>query len=256
MAFKTVLLIGATGHLGSAILPALQAAGFQVTVLTRASSKGKLPADVKSVSIADDFPQAELERAFAGQDVVVNAGSGAAVTDQKRIIDAAVAAGVRRYLPSEFGSDTSDPKVAALAPVWVEKEHVTDYLKTKEGAGAGKLTWTAVATGPFLDLVLAMGFAHFDFKNHKALLLDDGRHAFPASSLAQVGRGVAKVLQYEGDETVNKYVLINGFDTSQAEILAEFEKQTGAKWEIERRSKQDFLDEHKGAVGMAQQGVH
>jgi len=51
------------------------------------------------------------------------------------LIDAAKAAGVKRFVPSEFGSDTTNPKVLEILGLLAEKKQAVDYLKTKEGDG-------------------------------------------------------------------------------------------------------------------------
>ena len=67
------------------------------------------------------------------------------------MIDAAVSAGVKRFIPSEFGSNTLNTKVVELfSPALDMKVDVLKYLKEQEGRG---LSWTGIATGPFFDWV-------------------------------------------------------------------------------------------------------
>jgi len=66
------------------------------------------------------------------------------------LIDAAKAAGVKRFVPSEFGSDTTNPKVLEILGLLAEKKQAVDYLKTKEGDG---FEWTSLITGALLDWV-------------------------------------------------------------------------------------------------------
>ena len=49
-----------------------------------------------------------LKAAFQGQDAVISLVGGTALGDQNKLIDAAIAAGVKRFLPSEYGSDTTN----------------------------------------------------------------------------------------------------------------------------------------------------
>jgi hypothetical protein len=69
---------------------------------------------------------------------------------QKPLIDAAVEAGVKRFVPSEFGSNTLEPN--ALRYLDHSKLHAeaVEHLKSKEGQGNG-FSWTAIACGPFFD---------------------------------------------------------------------------------------------------------
>jgi hypothetical protein len=55
---------------------------------------------------------------------------------QNKIIDAAVKAGVKRFVPSEFGSDTLNSKAKEILPQdFAGKKGAVDYLKTKEKDG-------------------------------------------------------------------------------------------------------------------------
>ena len=66
----------------------------------------------------------------------------------KSLIDACVKAGVKRFIPGEFGSN-SVPETARIAVPWFEnKLNIVSHLKSKEGDG---LTWTSVICGAFFD---------------------------------------------------------------------------------------------------------
>jgi len=69
---------------------------------------------------------------------------------QIALIDAAKVAGVKRFVPSEFGSDTTNPKVLETVALLTGKKKVVDYLKTKEGDG---FEWTSLINGALLDSV-------------------------------------------------------------------------------------------------------
>jgi uncharacterized protein YbjT (DUF2867 family) len=105
MSFKSIIQIGATGSLGGPILNALVNAGkFEVSVLARPSSKTVYPAGVK-VFRADLSDHRALVEAFRGKDVVlVSTGDfHNAENIAVPLIDAAIEAGVRRFVPSGWG---------------------------------------------------------------------------------------------------------------------------------------------------------
>ena len=78
---------------------------------------------------------------------------GAAATlEQIKLIDAAAHAGVKRFVPSEFGWAQDKPILPDLALRLENKEKVFKYLVEK-CQSSQNLTWTALATGPFLDWV-------------------------------------------------------------------------------------------------------
>ncbi len=57
---------------------------------------------------------------------------------------------MKRFVPSEFGSDTRNEKAMAILPQYFKgKADTVDYLKRKEQDG---FAWTAFVTGPFFDL--------------------------------------------------------------------------------------------------------
>ena len=88
--------------------------------------------------------------AFEGQDAVVCALGAGGLADTPKIIDAAIAAGVKRFIPSEFGSNTLNPKSAKLVPVFGLKLEFIERLKKAESKG---MTWTAIPAGAAFDLV-------------------------------------------------------------------------------------------------------
>jgi hypothetical protein len=93
-----------------------------------------------------------LKEALHGHDAVVSAAATPAVGKQYPIIDAAVAAGVSRFIPSEFGINTRTVQHEGLKTILSGKIQVLDYLveKSKENPS---FTWTGVANGLFFDWV-------------------------------------------------------------------------------------------------------
>jgi len=144
---KYLTFIQAGGNLGPSILSTLDAdAHFTVSVLSRQSSKSTFPSHIKVHTIADTYPENELVEAFKGQDAIVATTSTTA--PQKDFITAAAKAGVKRFLPAEFGGYWRDPRALEVLPELQSKNDIVDYLKSQESTG---LSWTALHTGPFLD---------------------------------------------------------------------------------------------------------
>ncbi|KAL8776640.1 MAG: hypothetical protein Q9213_008191 [Squamulea squamosa] len=229
---KNVIIIGASGNVGSPIVDALLKAGFNVTALTRKSSSAKFPSEVKVETVDDDYPSDQLVAAFKGQDAVINLLPPISVEQHNSIADAAAEAGVKRFIPSEFGGDTSNPKVVELIPMFASKTAITGYLKTKESSG---LTWTAVISGAFFDWGLHTGFLGFDLKTHTATIYDNGDAALNGTKLSDVAQSVVAILS-KPEETANKFVFIQNIKANQNEILAALEKSTGKSWTVTKRS--------------------
>jgi DNA-binding NarL/FixJ family response regulator len=91
----------------------------------------------------------ELVTALKGQDAVVNSISHAGNDKQERIIDAAIRAGVRHYIPSDFASNAENKAALELQPRLAKNMETITYLRLKEAEG---LTWTSIVTGFFFDM--------------------------------------------------------------------------------------------------------
>lgn len=133
--------------MGSLLVAPLQVA-FDLTIVTRPTSVGPFPEGVSVIRA--DYTLDALSEAFKGQDAIVSAVGPAGFLDQKLMIDAAIKAGVQRFLPSELSMNGTAPGVRELVPVFMQKWEVLEYLKAKEASG---LSWTGLGTGPLIDWV-------------------------------------------------------------------------------------------------------
>lgn len=86
--------------------------------------------------------------AFRGRDAIVCALNLQNVHQQIKFIDAAVQAGVKWFVPAEFGGNKEAAKHGEKLPLHEAKIDVNKHLVKMESKG---LSWTAVATGPFID---------------------------------------------------------------------------------------------------------
>jgi len=143
-----------TGNLGTFIVQELVAAGFTVTGVTREASTNSTPKfpeglDIKKVDY-ESFDN--LKAAFDGQDAVVSVVGTFGIASQKVAIDAAVAAGVKRFIPSEFGVNTRKLGNEPIGKILAGKIAIVDYLQEKASENPG-FTWTGLSTGLFFDKV-------------------------------------------------------------------------------------------------------
>lgn len=136
------------GNLGPPVLKALdEDSSFTVSVLSRTGSKSTYPSHIKVLEIDESWPEDQLVAALKGQDAVVQVAF-VDPSKSKTLIDAAIKAGVKTFIPSEFGIDNSHPSVVQKLFVFGQKQEVVEYLKSKESSG---LTWTGIVTGGFFD---------------------------------------------------------------------------------------------------------
>ncbi|KAM0240021.1 hypothetical protein ACHAPO_003001 [Fusarium lateritium] len=234
-ALKNIAIAGAAGDLGSAVFNALVTSNkFNLTVLTRKESKSTFPSGTKVIQVDYDSLES-LTAALQGQDAVVSTVGSLAIPSQNLLIDAAVAAGVKRFLPSEFGSNLVVPSVRKL-PVFGTKVAIEDKLI--ELAKQGKISYTFVYNGIFLDWGIKHNF-FFDFSQPELTIWDQGDAEFSTTTLASVGDAVVGVLAHP-EETQDRVVYVQDIVLTQNKVL-ELAKEVspGKEWKV----KHDKLDD-------------
>jgi nucleoside-diphosphate-sugar epimerase len=134
-----VFVTGATGVIGSRVVPALVAGGHEVTAAVRSAARGDtVRRQGATIHPLDLFAPSQLRDAVAGHDVVINLAthipSNAALmlpgawreNDRLRreasanLVDAALAGGVRRFIQESFApiyADHGDDWVEETSPV-------------------------------------------------------------------------------------------------------------------------------------------
>ena len=240
---KNIMIAGATGSVGAPILKALlDESSFNVTILSRTTSSANFPPNIPVKKVSDDYTIAELTEAFKGQDAVVVALSTVPVTKEGkdslafRLIDAAIAAGVKRFIPSEYGTNNLDPRARSLVPVYDRKGEALEYLIAKAKDSNGALTWSSIACGSWLDWALnsatSGNFLGIDVKGRKAVIYDSGRSRYAVTTSTNTGLAVARVL-LNPEISANKQIFLADFTTTSRDIVETLEKQTREKFEIE-----------------------
>jgi hypothetical protein len=150
--------------------------------------------------------------------------SGGDSDQQIRIIDAAVAAGVKRFVPDEFSHDSMNEHIQGRIPKYAGRAKVIAHLQ-KISKDHPDFEWTAIATGYTLDTQLISGNMGFDMEWHSATIHGTGTEPFSASSLERVGQIVVRTIQH-WDEIKNQYIYAAGMITSANEVLRSAEKAT------------------------------
>ncbi|KAI1767858.1 NAD(P)-binding protein [Hypoxylon sp. FL1150] len=237
-AIKTVAVAGATGNIGKPILNQLIEDGFKVTALTRKGTSHTFPPSVTVAEVDYESPES-LVKALQGQDAVVSAVGFNGLPLQLPLIDAAVKAGVKRFLPSEYGGDAENAKAAAL-PIFAPKKQVLDALTAAAAVKGGSLTYTLVSTGPFLDM--ALGFGLFvNLREKSATLWNGGDRAFSTTTTTATATAVAQVLKHP-QETRNRTVRVRSASTTQNKLLAIAKEVLGGEgWTTKVASTEDAL---------------
>lgn len=200
---------------------------FHVTVVKRPSSSTSFP-DSVTVKTADLSSVDAVTAAFQGQDAVVSTVGTAGVSGQGILVEAAVAANVKRFLPSDFGSDIANPKTGAL-PVY--KFKIETHKALREAAAAKPdFTYTLVVNSVFLDWGLQKNIL-LNWKESKPKLFDGGKKVFSTTMLDTVGQAVVGILGHL-EETKNRFVYVKDIDISQNQLLEIAKKiDPGKTWE-------------------------
>ncbi|RAL16161.1 aromatic alcohol reductase [Aspergillus homomorphus CBS 101889] len=245
-----VAIAGASGNLGPSILKELLDAGFEVTVLTRQSSDKSF--DTRAKVIPVDYDSLEsLQTALEGQDVVVDARAVVPSESTIRFIDAAKAAGVTRFIPSEFGTDSLNPLSEAL-PVFANKVAPRKYLQ--QVSKDSPLSYSLLFTGPFLDFGLRTGFL-VNLAGPVAELYDGGDRKVSSTTLQGIGKAVVGIVK-NLDATKNAALYVSEADVTQKQLIQlsgkKLETKVVSTEELERigRAELDKPEPNRGIVAV------
>jgi hypothetical protein len=162
---QTILVAGGTGNLGGRIVKALISRGAEVRALVRNGIKPEkiqklteLGAKVITVDLSN---VEELKQACQGALCAVSALSGlhdVIVDSQTKLLDAAIAAGVPRFIPSDFASDFTKLPEGENRNFDLRKEF-HQYLDKSP------IVATSILNGAFAD-ILSYGTPLYDVKNY------------------------------------------------------------------------------------------
>jgi uncharacterized protein YbjT (DUF2867 family) len=149
----TILLAGATGDLGGRIARALLARGAVVRALVRPGAAADGVARLRSAGAevveADYGDAAALRAACTGAACVVSALSGlrdVIVDAQTRLLEAAVSAGVPRFIPSDFAIDFTRLPAGSNRNLDLRRE----FKARLDGA---PIAATSILNGAFTDML-------------------------------------------------------------------------------------------------------
>ncbi|KAI6133389.1 hypothetical protein EDD16DRAFT_1688977 [Pisolithus croceorrhizus] len=193
--FKSFAVAGVGNTVGMPIVKSLLARNTRLIVLTRPSSKKRFPEGVKTVPVdySDTSALAAALRENA-VDVVISTLSGEGLHAQYKLSDAAKAAGVKLFVPSEFGMPTRGATEGILG----EKSKLADYVQSID------LPITRVYNGlyqEFLPFMVGMPEAG------KFLIKGNGNEPLSLTAIPDVGEYLAYVLTTLPPEQLNNVEL-------------------------------------------------
>ena len=234
-------------------------------MVTRAESSATFPPGAPVIRVDYHKPD-ELVKVFQGQDAVICAIGNTGHLGQKAMINAAEAAGVRRFILNDFGWDRDFRGIPEFDTILGGFRESSDYAKGKAAANPG-FTYTGITISVCLDYVSATPYSSspaqktqlsrrcltgtqalrsapaigFDMHNRSALIYDSGTEPFTAVTLHGLGQAVVGVLQNPA-ETANRFVRVRSVQTCQNEVLGTFEKVTGCKWDVRQATTKELYE--------------
>ncbi|KAF2101288.1 NAD(P)-binding protein [Rhizodiscina lignyota] len=239
MSRQKVLLLGATGETGGSILNGLLAdKSLNVSVLIREASLEK-PATKAIASrnvpiiVGDSTADvATLTSLVKGFDVVISAIDAASQLAQANLVDAAAAAGVKRFVPCGFMTIVPPGGIMLLRD---QKEEINNRIFRNH------LPYTIIDVGFWHILsVLALpsGKSDYVMLAPNANLFGDGNAPNLLTHLPDIGKFVAEIVK--DPRTLNKRVVTWSDELSQNQIFDMMEDVSGEKIERQHVSEEEF----------------
>jgi uncharacterized protein YbjT (DUF2867 family) len=230
MADATILLAGATGDLGERIAKALLERGAAVRALVRPGTAADGVARLRSLGAeivqADYGDAAALRAACAGADCVVSALSGlreVIVDAQTRLLEAAVSAGVPRFIPSDFAIDFSKLPPGSNRNLDLRREF-------KARLDRAPIAATSILTGAFADMLTGVAPIIL-FKRKRVLYWQnaDQRMDFTAKDDVAAFTAAAAL-----DPSTPRTLRIAGEQVSARELAAQMSDVSGERYRLLR----------------------
>ncbi|KAH7102517.1 NAD(P)-binding protein [Auriculariales sp. MPI-PUGE-AT-0066] len=186
LTFSSFAVAGGAGSLGAFITSELLAQGAKVTVLS--SKSADVPAGA-TLAIVDYANKDSLVAAIKGAEVVISAVSGPGMAHQPLLVQAAKEAGVKHFVPSEFGMRTTD------LPLELQTGAIGEKIKVQKLLREAGLTYTLYYVGLFSDWFFIPLFG-FDFANKKISIVGPGNTPISWTSRKDIGYFVAYTLTH------------------------------------------------------------
>ncbi|KAJ5584017.1 uncharacterized protein N7459_003817 [Penicillium hispanicum] len=236
-----VALAGATGNLGRVVLQALLDANIPVIVLSRMGGRSASLTPHPSLSIREvDFSSVDsLAPALEGAEVVISCLATSAIGSQNPLIDASIVAGVKRFIPAEFGMDSLNPLCAQL-PVCEPKVATQRYLIEKSIEHPG-FSYSGIANGLFLDWCIKEGII-INPADRTATLYNGGDVPFSVTKLADVAKAVLGVI-HNTAKTANRLLFVHSAVTTQSKLIQYAKEMEDREWKTDTKDTEEVRRE-------------
>lgn len=208
----SVIVVGAGGNMGPFIMQALisHKKDFnRIAILTAPERTDKFAkyesqgVEVIGGSFAD-------VTSYKGFDAVISLAGNAIMGDQPKMIDAAIAAGARHFIPSEFGVDIG--QTPFLTERYFKDKHITrDHLRAKAKEFPG-FHYTLVLIGAFAETLALTPVFGLDSEKKTFTYYGDAENEVSLSSMPDTARYTVEsiLMPFEPNESVRELRVPNG----------------------------------------------
>ena len=227
---KTIVVVGATGNLGEKIINALLVKGAEVKAIVRLETDLKKINELEKKGVklcqVDFGNKSEISKHCQGAHCVVSALAGlreTIVDAQKIILNAAIEANVRRFIPSDYSIDFTNLIEGQNRNLDLRREF-HQYLDK------APIQATTIFNGPFMDL-LTTDMPLIMFKQKRVLCWGNPDQVMEFTTTHNVAEFTAEVAL---DDDSPRYLRIAGDRLSCNQFAELLTRLTGKKYKIFR----------------------
>lgn len=234
---KIIVVAGATGDLGGRIVKALLTKNAEVRAVVRSSTNMVKIKHLETLGAkiykVNNWSVEELTKACNGASCVVSvlAGLREVIIDaQKILLDGAIAAGVPRFIPSDYSLDFTKFSNGENRNLDLRREFHQYLDKTA-------IASTSIFNGAFADLLTGRMPMIF-FKQKLVLYWGDADNRWDFTTMDDTAKYTANVAL---ETSTPRYLRIAGDQISPGEIRAVVNEITGDKFKLIRAGGQGLL---------------
>jgi nucleoside-diphosphate-sugar epimerase len=228
---KSIIIIaGATGALGGRIASAMLEQGANVRAIVRHSSSPNKVAELKKrgaeITAVNFNSVSEVTRACLGGSCVISALSGlreVIVESQTLLLDAAVAAGVRRFIPSDFSIDFTKLLPGTNRNLDLRREF-------HERLDKAPIAATSILNGMFTNLLTGQAPVIL-FKLKRVVFWEDAEQRLDFTTIDDTARFTAAAAL---DSSTSRFLRIAGDRISARELMEVAGEVTGKRFRLFR----------------------
>jgi nucleoside-diphosphate-sugar epimerase len=234
---KIILVAGATGNLGLRIVKALVNKDAEIRVVVRSNSAIEKIKELENLGAkiykVSSWNLEELKTSCVGVSCVVSALAGlreVVIDAQKVLLDAAIATGVPRFIPSDYSLDFTKFSYGENRNLDLRREFHEYLDKTS-------ITATSIFNGAFTELLINE-MPMILFKQKMILYWGNKDHKLGFTTMDNTAEFTAKVAL---DSNTPRYLRIAGDLISPREVKVIVSELTGQKFRLFRPGGQRLL---------------